>query len=323
MLLFFFGKDCFRSTEKVLEIKNKFTKSDKSGAGLSSFDAEEEKSLEKKLSSAIQASGLFSVKRLVILKKVITHSPLDEQKKILEYLKKNAEKISTDNDVVLLFWENDQPRKNNALFRFLFSHAKKQAFEKLNGPQLEQWIRKKIQSLEPQASISREALQKLILYAGDDSALLSQEIEKLLNFSSTPQIEVETVELLTKDGSEETIFATIEALSVNKKAIALSLLEKHFAQGADPFYLLSMFLFQFRNLLRISALGEMGIFQEGEISRQTKLHPFVVKKGVFSAKILGQERLQKAYTKLAQIDAGAKTGLIDLRLALSKFIAEL
>ena len=128
---------------------------------------------------------------------------------------------------------------------------------------------------------------------------------------------------MVKNNSASNIFDTVEALAANKKPLALALLQKHFAQGDDAFYLLSMFIFQFRNLLRISAAQEAGAFNESEIARQTGLHPFVVKKGFYPAKFFGLKKLKTLYAKLARIDREAKIGKVDLKLALDKFIVEL
>ena len=58
----------------------------------------------------------------------------------------------------------------------------------------------------------------------------------------------------------------VYSLSANRKKEALKLFHHHLDNGDDPFYLFSMFVYQFRNLLRIASLLEDGIFNEFEIA---------------------------------------------------------
>ncbi|MEI7425788.1 MAG: DNA polymerase III subunit delta [Candidatus Moraniibacteriota bacterium] len=324
MIIFFYGEDTFRSYEKVLEIKNKFSLNDKSGAGLFLFDAKDFKdNILEKIKTASSLSGLFSSKKLIILKRIIAETSSEEQAKLLKFFKEHDKKLQADLDCVIIFWEEALPRKNNALFKFLLASAKKQNYEKLTGTKLNQWILNKIKSTSPEASISREALEKLIIYVGSDTAMLTQEIEKLISFSGSEIISPATIDLFTKANLANNIFETIEALSANRKKIALELFHRHLDNGDDPFYLFSMFIYQFRILLRISSLQENGVFNEFEIAKITKLHPFVVKKSFGQARNFGEKKLILIHKKLGEIDTKIKTGQLDIKLALDKFIAEL
>jgi DNA polymerase III subunit delta len=323
MLFFLYGEDSFRSSEKVLEIKNKFQLNDKSGAGLSSFDGREEKNALVKIEATLKNTGLFSEKKLLILKGTISHSPTEEQTKILAFLKKNIESLKNNSDLVIIFWEETTPRKNNALFKFLLVQAKKQNFEKLIGIKLNEWALEKIKKSDSGAKISAPALNKLIAYTGGNSAIISQEIEKLINFSYGKTINESAIDLLVRSQGDSDIFKTIEALASKNKRLALKLLRGHIDRGDDPFYLFSMFIYQFRNLLRISALQENGLFNEFEIAKITKLHPYVVKKSFSDARSFGSLKLKNIYAELCLIDTKIKTGKIDAKLALDKFIGEL
>jgi len=122
---------------------------------------------------------------------------------------------------------------------------------------------------------------------------------------------------------DNNIFETIEAMSANRKPKALELFHRHLDQGDDPFYLFSMLVYQFRNLLRIASLQENGIFSEFEIAKQSKLHPYVVKKSMNQARNFGEKKLIAIHKKLGALDAKIKTGQADIKLSLDKFIVEL
>jgi DNA polymerase-3 subunit delta len=84
-----------------------------------------------------------------------------------------------------------------------------------------------------------------------------------------------------------------------------------------------MLVYQFRNLLRIASLQENGIFSEFEIAKQSKLHPYVVKKSMNQARNFGEKKLIAIHKKLGALDAKIKTGQADIKLSLDKFIVEL
>jgi DNA polymerase-3 subunit delta len=217
-------------------------------------------------------------------------------------------------------------KKNNALYKFLISKdsgTKSQNFEKLTGIKLEAWALMLIKDISPDTQISRGALSKLISYCDGDNFLLSREIEKLIAYAGEQMISERDVDLLVKANLSTNIFQMVEALGANNKKEALSLLHDHLQNGDDPFYLLSMFFYQFRNMLKISDLAERGMSQEYEIARETKLHPFVVKKTLAQLRNFSFEKLKEIYGNLEKLDSAVKTGKIEIKLGMDKFIVEL
>jgi DNA polymerase III subunit delta len=323
MIIFLYGADDFRSSEKLKEIKEKFIRSDSGGAGLSVLDFRDMP--EADVLGAFGSLGLFSQKRLVIIKNLILSGAKEKQDEVHKYLEKNKN-IAEDSDLVVVFWEENIPRKNNALFKFLDSKAegiKKQEFEKLTEKKLEQWILRKIAEKDKEAKISRGALEKLILYVGNNTRVLKNEIEKLINFYSPSLIDEEGIDFLVKSNLDSNIFATIDAIAESNKAKAMALFQNHLEKGEDPFYLFSMFVYQFRNLLKVAGFREKNTTNEYEIAKLAKLHPFVVKKSLAQLRNFPFEKLKKLYANLANLDRQIKTGKIDIKLALQKFIVEL
>jgi DNA polymerase III subunit delta len=321
MIIFLYGPDSFRSSQKVLEIRQKFLLIDPVGSGLSVFDYSE-KSSKNNFLDVLGIANLLAPKRLVIVKNIISAGTEVEQDSALDYFKKNKYLVE-DNDLVVVFWESIQPKKSNALYKFLEKNTKSQNFERLSGAKLASWILKRIKELDDKASISKTALEKLAVYVGDDLFLLDKEIQKLVNYCDGKIIKDEDVDLLVKANLDSNIFATVDALGSRNKSLALKLLHHHLEGGEDPFYLFSMFIYQFRNLLKIADLKENQGAGEYEIAKLAKLHPFVVKKSLAQLRNFSWERLVKIYQKLSNLDTAAKTGKIDIRLALDKFIVEL
>jgi DNA polymerase III delta subunit len=76
-------------------------------------------------------------------------------------------------------------------------------------------------------------------------------------------------------------------------------------------------------MLKVADLFERGIRSEYEISKISKLHPFVVKKSLMQIRSITLQKLKEIYGKLENLDTAAKIGKIDIKLGLDKFIAEL
>jgi len=322
MIIFLYGEDCFRSHQKLIEIKEKYLESDKSGSGLSLFDCDGQIPADK-IINTFGTANLLAPKRLVAVKRLISSFSEIDQKKILEFLKERKKKLLEDKDLIVVFWEENQPKKSNAIFKFLDNNAKKQNFEKLSGAKLNAWIIGKIKEMKLASSISKTALEKLILYAGNDTNVLDKELEKLVSYSDGEMISEKDVDALVNANLDANIFATVDAIGANNKKEALAMLHNHLKKGDDPFYIFSMFLYQFRNLLKIADLCESGISSEYEISKITKMHPFVIRKSLGQTRNFTCKRLKNIYQNLGEIDTDVKTGKIDIKLALDKFVAEL
>lgn len=321
MIIFLYGEDSFRSSRKVLEIKEKFLASDAAGSGLSVFDFDQ-KDKEASPLDALGTPNLLAPKRLVIIKNLIISGTEKEQDEILEYFKKNKH-IEGDSDLVVIFWERENPKKSNALYKFLEKFAKSQGFEKLAGIKLINWVLKRIKEIDGEGKISKTALDKLIVFCGNDTNILDKEIQKLVNYAEGRIIKEEDIEILVRAKIDSNIFQTIDALAGRRKMEALKLLHRHLERGEDPFYILSMFIYQFRNLIKIADLKENYGAREQEIVRISKSHPFVVKKSMAQLRMFPLEKLKKIYQKLSDLDTKVKTGQIEIKLALDKFIVEL
>jgi DNA polymerase-3 subunit delta len=321
MIIFLYGEDSFRSGQKLLQIKEKFLTSSPSGAGLSVFDCEED-SFKSRLLDILGMPNLLNPKRLVIVKNLISGAIEADREEVLNYFKKNS-RLSGDTDLVVIFFENELPRKTNALFKFLEKNSKSQNFEKLSGTKLNQWVLKRLKELNAKANLTHSALEKLVAFSGENTHVLNSEIQKLVNYCGEKMIEEQDIDDLVSSKISIGIFDTIDALGNNNKKEAARLLHEHLKQGENPFYIFSMFVYQFRNLLKVADLKEKGMLNDYEISKNSGLHPFVVKKSLGQLRNLTFSKLKNIYKNLSELDTKIKTGKIDIQLALDKFLIEL
>ena len=321
MFIFLYGADTFRSLEKLSALKNKYLEKNSSGTDLSVLDYEDNSSA-KKLSDALSAQGLFSTKQLVIVKNSMSKGTPDQQKEILAFLKSHSE-LEKDIDSVVVFFENSSPKKNGSLFKFLVAHSKKQEFTPLNGAQLTNWALAYAKNISPETQFSRNALNLLLAATGNDLYVLSNEITKLINYKNNETITEDDVALLVKSKVDSTMFETIEALLSGNKARALELFHEQIAKGEDVFYILSMYTYQIRTLLKIGDFYWQGMTSASQIAKMSKLHPYVVQKTLSQVRNISEEKAKQILRDLAQIDQDAKTGKVNPILALDTFIVSL
>jgi DNA polymerase III subunit delta len=317
MFIFLYGSDSFRSTEKLNAIKNKYLEKNSSGTDLSVLDYDN--TGIKNLGGVLSAQGLFSAKRLVIVKNAMLSGPIDQQKELLDFLKNNLP-LKDDKDLVIIFFETGNPKKNSALFKFLIVHSKKQEFAPLDGARLINWSLNFAKNISSKISFSRNALNLLLAETGNDLYVLNNEIVKLINYKNVGTIKEEDVVSLVRAKINSTMFETIEALSKKNKKQALALFHEQISKGEDVFYILSMYTYQIRTLLKIGDFYWQGMTNASQIAKASGLHPYVVQKSLSQVANFSEDKLKQMLRDLAQIDQDAKTGKIDPVLALDTFI---
>lgn len=304
MIIFLYGQDSYRSREEVRKIIEDYKK-----ANLDWFDfvridtSDKETKVFEQIRQTTNTVSMFGSRKLIIIENIFL---IDEelQESVLEFLKQKN--LETNRDIIIVFWSEEVDKQNN-LFKFLKTRAKCQEFIFLKGYQLRSWIKDYIK--EQKGKIENSAIEKLIEYIGNDLWRMTNEINKLLNYSKT--IKLEDVELLVKPEIDLNIFEMVDALGQKNKARVLKLFNQHIEKGEDEFYLLSMFIYQIRNLIKVKAGGKLD------------MRYFVIQKSREQAKNFSFEELKKIYRRLLAIDLDIKTGRTDATTALELFLAKL
>ncbi|MCX6766615.1 MAG: DNA polymerase III subunit delta [Candidatus Moranbacteria bacterium] len=315
MIIFLFGEDEFRSSQKLAEIKNKFLQIySPAPAGLFDF-AEKDWNIKEVLLN-ISSGGLFTSKKLAIIKNILAGKKEFSDDTFEKFLKAEAKKEK--GDLILIFWESGKTKKNSKLYKLLKKIAKCQEFELLEGAKLRNWVIGEFKKSD--IAINSAAVEKLVVFVGNDLNLLSREIEKLAMYKSKGEITGGDIDLLVKSKIDTDIFKTVDALARGDKRTALKMLHDHLEDGEDPFYLLSMYFYQFRNLVKVKPLAEKNM-PPAEIASKLRMHPFVARKSLDQARNFSWEKLKSLYNNLCEIDFESKTGKTDIQLALDKFVA--
>ncbi|MDO8436328.1 MAG: DNA polymerase III subunit delta [bacterium] len=323
MFIFLYGKDNYRSRQKLKEIVENYRKIHKSGLNLKHYN--EENFNAEDLRNDIRQSSMFGEKKLIVLQNLF--SDKSHQEKTLGLL----QSLKDSKDIIVLY-EEKEIEKSNSLFKFLKKQGKCQEFSLLQGEKLRSWLKKEFEKYN--SEISPEALNKLIDFTGNNLWQLSNEIQKLVNFKAGPvplkgetlagkeKINVEDVELLVKPKIEADVFKTIDAIAQKNKKQAFSFLHKHLEKGDSPLYLLSMINFQFRNLLIVKDFIEKNT-PYYSIAQKSKLHPFVVKKSYEQSKKFSFLELKKIYQKILEVDLSIKTGKVAPETGLDLLIGDI
>jgi len=310
MIIFLYGPDTYRSSQKLKEVIDRYKKIHKSGLNLKYFDFQEDNFED--LRDAFRSRSMFDEKKLMILKNVLVDSNAEEKFKDI------IKELSDSKDVILFYEEEIDEKK--PLFKLFKKYAKCQDFKLLEGRTLRNWIKKEFKKYSTE--IDEPALSLLLDFVGNDLWRMANEIKKLVNYKNKKRIQEKDVRDLVKPKIETDIFKTINAIAAKNKKKALSLVKKHLQKGDSASYILAMINFQFRSLLIVKDLIEKGRSQRA-ISRETTLHPYVVKKSYALANKFKFEELKKIHQKIFQADFGIKTGKIDPKAALETLILEI
>jgi DNA polymerase-3 subunit delta len=335
MIIFLYGRDNYRLKQNLDKITAEYRKKN-SGMSFSVLDFGPDaqggaKQQLGKLNDLVKTVSFFDEKRLIVLKNAFAAA------KDITALIKEWE-LGADKQRILVCAENAEEKellqKDKNFFGLLSVKPNIiKSFEPLEGKQLENWTKKEVEA--GGGRIEPAALRKLISYVAnptgrdkfsDPAAVwrLKQEIDKLVNYKSAEDeaINVSDVELLVGPSVNLNIFEVIDAIAGKNKYRALTMLYNHLESGADPYYIFSMVVFQFRNLLKVKTLIKDAV-PYANIVKKTGLNPYVVKKTYEQCKKFDQDELKRAFAMLAQTETSAKSGITDMAEGLYRFALSL
>lgn len=327
MIIFLYGLDSYRLKQNQEKIVAEYKKKHENGLAFYSLDFSDNPNTElEKFDNILKTVSFFNEKQLIVLKNAFVSSD-----KIIELIKKWN--LAGDKEKIIVISENGSEaglnKKSKKLFALLsMNHPPTgglvKSFDLLAGKQLENWVTKEAEIAG--AKFEPAAARKLVEFAGNDSWRLAVEIEKLANHArglaaagnaadAIGRITEKDVELLVSPAVDLNIFEAIEAIASKNRGRAMYFLNKHLSNGEDPYYLFSMVIYQFRNLLRVKSLADNligAVVTPDAIARKTGLHPFVAKKAVEQARKFELSELKQKFTSLADYDVAIKNGGIDI-----------
>lgn len=258
--------------------------------------------------------------------RVVIVSDLFAAKPDKQYLKDLFDFLPAVPDTTrLIFMESQALRDNHPAITLANQEATghQRAFLLPRGAQLERWIQQRVEKKGGQMAAPAAAL--LASMIGNDLRILDNELEKLVLYQGSDSgkiIEVADVLLLSPFVAEASIFDLVDALGSRNERAAVTLYQRKLNEGADPFYLFSMFIRQFRLLIQVKELADEG-YSTSAIARELNLHEFVAGKLYQQGRGFDMPELEKVYRHLLRIDVSVKSGRADIQTELDLLIPKL
>ncbi|MDP3764746.1 MAG: DNA polymerase III subunit delta [bacterium] len=322
MIYIYYGENSFLIQEKLTRIKETYLIKYSSGLNFFKFDLEENCD---DLKSALESQSMFSEKKLVFLRGVlsVTEVKFEEVKEII-----NKNKfLNKSEDIILVLYDmlsSSAPPPHKASgghgkatedrLKYLKTLGEVKEFKNLDKPKLIDWCLKKSQ--EENIKISRADLAFLIDGVGCDTNRVWNELAKLSAYSGG-MIQKKDIENLITFDLTASSFKVTEALAQKKAALALEGLEELWQKNEEPIMVLGALVWQFRNMLK---LADVTASNAAQVAQKFKLNPWVAQKTLNALKNFSQPELKNIYQNLADADLAIKTGEKDGREALNDFV---
>lgn len=222
---------------------------------------------------------------------VIIYAPyekLDERKKLVKLLKKQAEVVHAD---------------------------------KMNEKTLKDWIQQAAH--DEHVMITDDAVERLIQLQGDDLGLLINEVKKMSVYvGENGQIEQDTVDELISRSLESNVFTLVDHVVHRRIDKAFRIVYDLLKQNEEPIKLMALLARQFRIILQVKQLRAQG-YTENKIASAISLHPYAVKVASRQSNSFAEDELKNLLILAADADFKMKTGQMDKTLTLELFITEL
>jgi DNA polymerase-3 subunit delta len=182
------------------------------------------------------------------------------------------------------------------------------------------WIQQEVErqggKIEPRAAAD------LAIALGNDTRLVSMEIEKLLTYTNRERaVTSEDVRELCSPVDREDIFAMVDAIASGDAKTALRLLDISLQKQPEPM-VFAMIVGQFRQLIIAAEMVSEGKTAV-EIAREVRKPDFVGSKLINQVRRFKLTELEELYQRLVLLDMQIKDYRMPSDLALELFVAEM
>lgn len=314
MLKLIYGQDEYRAKKRLDEIIAEFLIIDPDKMNLEQIDGAD--LTYGTFDRAISTMPFLADRRMIVISNLLTkNKDSDLKSKVAERLGKISDYCD------LIFFERGDPDRRISLFKKLSKNAEQ--FGPLAGPELDRYITESVNGAG--SGIEYSAVSALSSGIGPDLNRLENEIKKLILYAkshSKDKITEEDVSELVESDTNSNVFHFVEALSSKNSKKAPEHLYNLILSGENEIRVLSMIVYQYRNLIILKDYLEAGEKPAGLASR-AKLHPFVVQKTLPILRNYSVIDLSEIYSFLQNTDLQIKTGEMEPRLALDMVVAKL
>jgi DNA polymerase III delta subunit len=315
MILFFYGTDSYRSFTKLRALKQKYVDASLGDTNLVTLDSRSTQPAA--LASQLLALPFLAKTRLVVLPELLSTGPTALQEKFGELL----ERIPAT--TVAVVYESGMPDRRSRLFKQLIKIAKCQEFAPLVGRSLEAWISSLLTPF--QVEIVPAAREELLARTNGDSWALVTELTKLATalLDRSPGkriIDRALLASLVQRTQTERVFTLTDALMSSDLNKMLTIVSKLINQGENEQQLIGLIASSLRALCLIRSALDAGKTSPHALCEATRLTPLILAKHRPAAEKTSLTTLASTLSRLAELDAATKRGIIEPGLGLDLFL---
>jgi len=171
--------------------------------------------------------------------------------------------------------------------------------------------------------LAMQAAQLLVDLVGPEMGLLDQEILKLATYvGDKKKIEIADVDVLVGQSRGENTWKIFEAISQGQAGTALTILDRLFDQGEEPFRMVGAFNMQLRRLAQAARLAVQGMSLTAALE-QAGVPPFAIRGAEQQLRHLGRARALRLYDWLLEANLGLRGGALPERTLLERLVVRL
>lgn len=321
MIIFLYGKDTFRSRERLHRMIDKFkTDRDPSGYNVVRLDALTEK--PGMILTELQSVPFLAEKRMVIVEHALEskHTELHEKIDVIVV----DENILPSTTICVLFERTDtfKTKVQKELLKKLAKTKYAQHFDVLEAAELKRWISE--YAKEAGLALERDALEYVAIHSKGDTWFIHSLVEQLAGYCKDKPCSTNTVRLFLAETADDNIFNLIDAIVAKKPEKVYAMIREQYEAGQDAGYIFAMLVRQFRIMLEIKdVLTSEPATPPDILAKMLNIHPFVAKKTIPLLRQYSLPELKVVYGDLLSIDIKTKTGKGNLPVMIDMLVGKI
>ncbi len=171
------------------------------------------------------------------------------------------------------------------------------------------WVRERLRG--DGYTITRDAVENLMLVAGRSIERLDKEIEKLELFvHPETRITAQHVLACVSPDPQMNTFSFVDAVATRNRAKAFSEVEELSTRGVNPVFMIAVLGSHFGLMWRAKESFNNGITQDS-LGKALGVHPYAARKALEQSRRWTFSQLEKAIRLLCHVDESLKTGKMD------------
>ncbi len=259
----------------------------------------------------IKTNPFLGERRLVILKNIEKYYP--HEKKLTAFLKNPAPKT--------VFIMETIKKSSDKFIKKITPYSTEVSFSPLKGPQLNKWISEYAKGKGKR--ISFEGIEILLEKIGNELDTIINALNKLLLYAGDNMIISEMdIESLIKKTREDTRFTFLNAIMNKQTGIALEMASVLSRNGKHATDLIGLINWQMKRIEGVKLLTKSG-WTKDKMAAQLKMTPYVFNIVHKQSERFTRQQIERGFELLLSSDLALKQGLKSPGLTLETLIVQL